>query len=428
MPIIKNTARQISVSVRLSGSTDGPYVAATWPDSAVAKMYYSKDGATPVAIIPTRIDATTGGWLLSVSTMTAAVWNCDELRVFWEGTGILSGSEKFYPEADYTATVAGRIDAPISGVMVIHTGTAQAGAASTITLANAASATNSIYVGELVWIVSGTGAGQIRTITGYVGATRVATVSRDWAVNPDATSVYRVLPIEIPALDSTLRVTVGSNGDKTGYSLTTAPLDAAGTRSAVGLASANLDTQLSTISGYLDTEVAAILATVDTEVAAIKAKTDNLPASPAAVGSAMTLATDAVNATSLAASAVTEIAAGISIATAVYAVQGIRTRISDSEDEFITLVKGDDKSLVLLFEDESHNPALIPSTATAALLDSAGSSVGTATVTTITAAAGYMLLRLQAPSSGNLPTTLRITFAGGSGAAYKHDIPVRSWA
>lgn len=85
----------------------------------------------------------------------------------------------------------------------------------------------------------------------------------------------------------------------------TAPLDAAGVRTAVGLASANLDTQLSAIAGYIDTEVAAILtkigtpsadlaadiaaiyakvdtevaailAAVDTEVAAIKAKTDNL--------------------------------------------------------------------------------------------------------------------------------------------------------
>lgn len=55
-------------------------------------------------------------------------------------------------------------------------------------------------------------------------------------------------------------------------------LDAAGVRSAVGLASANLDTQLSTIDDFLDTEVAAI-----------KAKTDTLPSSPAAVGSAMTL-------------------------------------------------------------------------------------------------------------------------------------------
>lgn len=56
-------------------------------------------------------------------------------------------------------------------------------------------------------------------------------------------------------------------------------LDAAGVRAALGMASANLDTQL----GLLAT--AATLATVagyiDTEVAAIKAKTDNLPADPA---------------------------------------------------------------------------------------------------------------------------------------------------
>lgn len=52
---------------------------------------------------------------------------------------------------------------------------------------------------------------------------------------------------------------------------TAAPLDASGTRAAVGLASANLDTQLS-------------------GVAAIKAKTDNLPAQPAAVSDIPTVA------------------------------------------------------------------------------------------------------------------------------------------
>ena len=73
---------------------------------------------------------------------------------------------------------------------------------------------------------------------------------------------------------------------------------------------------LATVDDFVDTEVAAILAAVDTEVAAIKAKTDNLPASPAAVGSAMTLAADAVNSSSLAASAVTEIQSGLSTLTA----------------------------------------------------------------------------------------------------------------
>jgi hypothetical protein len=65
-------------------------------------------------------------------------------------------------------------------------------------------------------------------------------------------------------------------------------LDAAGVRAAVGLASANLDTQLAAIDDAVDTEIAALAATLttilgllDTEVAAIKAKTDLLPASPA---------------------------------------------------------------------------------------------------------------------------------------------------
>jgi hypothetical protein len=56
-------------------------------------------------------------------------------------------------------------------------------------------------------------------------------------------------------------------------------LDAAGVRTAVGLASANLDTQLTAIDDFLDTEVAAI-----------KAKTDNLPAAPAATGDIPTTA------------------------------------------------------------------------------------------------------------------------------------------
>lgn len=77
-------------------------------------------------------------------------------------------------------------------------------------------------------------------------------------------------------------------------------LDAPGVRTAVGLASANLDTQLSGINSKTTnlppdpadaSDIAASFATVNTNVGtvnttvnAIKAKTDNLPAAPAAVG------------------------------------------------------------------------------------------------------------------------------------------------
>ncbi|WP_292471985.1 hypothetical protein [Mesorhizobium sp.] len=71
-------------------------------------------------------------------------------------------------------------------------------------------------------------------------------------------------------------------------------LDAPGVRSAVGMASANLDTQLSTlatndtaISNKLGTpagaSVSADIAAVKADTATIKPKTDNLPAAPAAV-------------------------------------------------------------------------------------------------------------------------------------------------
>ena len=64
-----------------------------------------------------------------------------------------------------------------------------------------------------------------------------------------------------------------------------------------------VDTEVQTLLGLLDTEIGTLLAAA----AAIQAKTDNLPASPAAVGSAMTLATDAVSAAALSAAAVDKI-------------------------------------------------------------------------------------------------------------------------
>jgi hypothetical protein len=79
-----------------------------------------------------------------------------------------------------------------AGTPNVEAGAAQAGAGSTITLRSGASVTNSIYNGQVVFITGGTGAGQQRIISGYVGSTKVATVSVAWSVNPDATSVYQV--------------------------------------------------------------------------------------------------------------------------------------------------------------------------------------------------------------------------------------------
>lgn len=125
---------------------------------------------------------------------------------------------------------------------IVQSGTAQAGAATTITLAAGASATNNLYDGCTVSIYGGTGAGQTRTITAYNGTTKIATVDYAWTTNPDATSTYAVKQADNAALNASLQttaasvqgnvtgsvasvtgaVTVGANNDKTGYSLTQA--------------------------------------------------------------------------------------------------------------------------------------------------------------------------------------------------------------
>lgn len=93
----------------------------------------------------------------------------------------------------------------------LHDGLAQAGGSSTITLQSDASATDNQYQDGYVWIIDGTGAGQQRQITGYVGSTKIATVDQPWRVNPDATSVYVVQPgNKVPSLATVWDATHGT--------------------------------------------------------------------------------------------------------------------------------------------------------------------------------------------------------------------------
>lgn len=78
----------------------------------------------------------------------------------------------------------------------LHRGTAQAGSTSTITLAAEAligtvEESDDYYNNATIIITSGTGSGQERVVTDYVGSTKVAT-SAAWTVTPDETSVYEI--------------------------------------------------------------------------------------------------------------------------------------------------------------------------------------------------------------------------------------------
>ncbi len=73
----------------------------------------------------------------------------------------------------------------------VATGTAQAGAATTVTLAAGASGDDDTYNNMWIKITGGTGIGQSRKITDYVGSTKVATVAT-WVTNPTSDSTYEI--------------------------------------------------------------------------------------------------------------------------------------------------------------------------------------------------------------------------------------------
>lgn len=83
----------------------------------------------------------------------------------------------------------------VSDLAADITGTAQAGTATTITLAAGSSSDGALFVGRTITLTGGTGSGQSRVIASYVGATKVATVSVAWTTTPDATSTYNVVGI-----------------------------------------------------------------------------------------------------------------------------------------------------------------------------------------------------------------------------------------
>lgn len=88
------------------------------------------------------------------------------------------------------ATSAGRrLRALASTVML--SGTADSGSVDGISLAGG-SATNGLYVGCLVVIDAGAGAGQSRYIVSYRGANTMARVARHWTTAPDNTSTFNI--------------------------------------------------------------------------------------------------------------------------------------------------------------------------------------------------------------------------------------------
>lgn len=213
------TAAQVATGV-WQDATAGDFTAA----SSIGKSLYTS-GNAPGAASGLALVGSNMGTVSSVTGSVASV------------TGNVGGNV-VGSVASVTAGVtlaAGAVNAAAygtdSGNAPIRTGTAQAGAASSITLdAGADSTHNSFYNGCPVVLTGGTGVGQVRVIVGYVAATRVATVDSNWGVNPDATTTFTVLPCRAAAVNGTAQVSVAAitSGAITAASITAGALNGKG--------------------------------------------------------------------------------------------------------------------------------------------------------------------------------------------------------
>lgn len=234
----------------------------------------------PAALVAGRIDASVGA--MAANVLTAAAINADAITAAKIADGAI----------DAATFAAGAINAAAIGADAIT----DAKVAADVTIASVTGA-----VGSVTGNVGGNVVGSVASVT---AAVTLPAIPANW-ITAAGIAADAIGASELAADAAT---EIGAAVWATATRVLTAntnlnDLNAAGVRGAVGLASANLDTQLGAIAGYIDTEIGSIISTlntiagyIDTEVAAIKLKTDNLPASPAATGAAMTLTAGAVDA------------------------------------------------------------------------------------------------------------------------------------
>lgn len=219
----------------------------------------------PAALVSGRIDASVGAMANNVMTAAAAASDLT--------TELQSG----LATASALSTVAGYLDTEIASIKSVTDKLD-----TTLTTAVGSPGEYQFTADALENAPAGTGGGG--------GGPSAATIAS--AVWSDATRT----------LTAGTNIVLAKGTGITGFN----DLDAAGVRGAVGLAAANLDTQLSTIDTVVDAilvdtaeigaagagltalasaaNLAVVAGYLDTEIGAIKAKTDNLPASPAATG------------------------------------------------------------------------------------------------------------------------------------------------
>jgi len=174
---------------------DGDLVTgATTPDSEISLNGDTFADCTNEA---TEIATSSGMYYLS---LTAAEMTTDVAAIIAKSatTGIKTSPLVLYP-----------VNLP---VILLSDNAGAYDSTTTINLGSGASATDDYYNGAIVYIYGGTGSGQARMITDYVGSTKLATVHVAWATNPDATSDLKIYATPMrPVLSAVVSGTLDAN-------------------------------------------------------------------------------------------------------------------------------------------------------------------------------------------------------------------------
>ena len=161
--------------------------------------------------------------LLGTAWLTPGTAGTPDVNAKLIGGTSQTGADVGADATTLVARVAGNVNTSL------RSNTAQAGAASTITLDASASATTDFYRFAIIKTTGGTGSGQARVCTAYNGSTKVATVDRPWATNPDNTTTFDIfLASELTQLDLTQAVPTSNTAETVGDCLMAARADGFG--------------------------------------------------------------------------------------------------------------------------------------------------------------------------------------------------------
>jgi hypothetical protein len=272
----------------------------------------------PAALVGGRMDASVGAMASNVLTAaaTAADFGAEIADAVWDE--VTSGHS--------TAGTAG-FELQSGGAVIIDTVATGTPTSTTIQLTAGATIDN-FYNDQLLYIASGTGAGQVRPILSYTGATRTAAFDEAFVTIPASGDRITVRVSHVHPLSQI--------ADKVWDEALAGHLTAGSTGAALNAAGAAGDPWITTLPGaYVAGQAGYIIGTnLDAQVSAVQSDTNDIQARlPAALvsgrmdASVGAMAANVLTAAATAADFTTEIQTGLATAAALATAQGDVTAI-----------------------------------------------------------------------------------------------------